>query len=134
MLTPETKADVGYGGIKAFGFCDGIITEIESLWNTVKCFLGGLAGHSKWPIIDSRITDYVEKANVDFLSKAMGVELEERTTKKVEINPDLIQSGDMFAIFRLDGFDSIIMYGTGSHVGHSTMALRFDGELYVVES
>jgi len=40
----------------------------------------------------------------------------------------------MFAIFRLDGFDSIIMYGTGSHVGHCTMALRFDGELYVVES
>jgi len=26
------------------------------------------------------------------------------------------------------------MYGTGSHAGHSTMALRFDGELYVVES
>ena len=26
------------------------------------------------------------------------------------------------------------MYGTGSHIGHSTMALRFDGELYVVES
>lgn len=26
------------------------------------------------------------------------------------------------------------MYGTGSHIGHDTMALRFDGELYVVES
>jgi len=26
------------------------------------------------------------------------------------------------------------MYGTGSHAGHSTMALRFDGELYIVES
>ena len=26
------------------------------------------------------------------------------------------------------------MYGTGSHSGHSTMALRFDGELFVVES
>ena len=35
---------------------------------------------------------------------------------------------------RLDGLDPIIMYGTGSHIGHSTMALRFDGELYVVES
>ena len=64
----------------------------------------------------------------------MCIEIEERTAKKVEINPDLIQSGDLFAIFRLDGIDSIIMYGTGSHVGHSTMALRFDGELYVVES
>jgi hypothetical protein len=28
----------------------------------------------------------------------------------------------------------MIMYGTGAHSGHCTMALRFDGELYVVES
>lgn len=38
-------------------------------------------------------------------------------------------------VFRLDGLDEIIMYGTGSHVGHSVMAMWFpDGELYVVES
>lgn len=35
---------------------------------------------------------------------------------------------------RLDGLDPMIMYGTGSHAGHSVMALRFDGELYIVES
>lgn len=35
---------------------------------------------------------------------------------------------------RLDGLDPIIMYGSGSHAGHSTMALRFDGDLYIVES
>jgi hypothetical protein len=35
---------------------------------------------------------------------------------------------------RLDGVDPIIMYGSGTHCGHSTMALRFEGELYVVES
>jgi len=35
---------------------------------------------------------------------------------------------------RLDGLDPMIMYGTGSRVGHNVMALRFDGELYVVES
>jgi len=26
------------------------------------------------------------------------------------------------------------MYGSGSHAGHSVMALRFDGELYMIES
>jgi len=26
------------------------------------------------------------------------------------------------------------MWGTGSHSGHTVMALRFDGELYIVES
>lgn len=35
---------------------------------------------------------------------------------------------------RLEGLGAMIMYGTGSHISHSTMALRFDGELYVVES
>jgi len=40
----------------------------------------------------------------------------------------------MFAIMRLDGLDQIIMYGTGSAIGHNTMAMRFDGELYIVES
>ena len=35
---------------------------------------------------------------------------------------------------RLDGLDPMIMWATGSHSGHSVMALRFDGELYIVES
>mmetsp|Transcript_6249 Transcript_6249/g.4440 ORF Transcript_6249/g.4440 Transcript_6249/m.4440 type:complete len:115 (-) Transcript_6249:679-1023(-) len=66
----------------------------------------------------------------------MGYQLEERETKKVEIDESLIQSGDFLAILRLDGLDPIIMYGSGSHIGHSVMALRFwdDEELYIVES
>jgi len=60
--------------------------------------------------------------------------MERRDIKKVTIDPDTIQSGDYFAILRLDGLDPIIMYGTGSHSGHTTAALRIDGELYVVES
>lgn len=35
---------------------------------------------------------------------------------------------------RLDGLDPMIMYGTGSHSGHTVMAHRFNGELYIVES
>jgi len=35
---------------------------------------------------------------------------------------------------RLDGLDPMIMYGTGSHSGHSVAALRMDGQLYIVES
>ena len=45
-----------------------------------------------------------------------------------------MKSGDYFAVLRLDGLDPMIMYGTGSHSGHSVMALRMDGELYIVES
>ncbi len=134
MNNPEEQADVGFGGIKAFGFCEGIIPEIESVWNFAKAFLGGITDHPRLPVIGSHVPPYMEKANVTFLSESMGLVLEERETQKVTIDPDLIQSGDFLAIFRLDGLDPIIMYGTGSHIGHSTMALRFDGELYVVES
>lgn len=35
---------------------------------------------------------------------------------------------------RLDGVSQFIMYGTGSHCAHNIMALRFDGELYMLES
>lgn len=46
----------------------------------------------------------------------------------------LINSGDFISILRLDGLDPLIMYGSGSHASHSVMALRMDGELYIVES
>jgi hypothetical protein len=36
---------------------------------------------------------------------------------------------------RLDGIDQIIMYGTGSTIGHNVMAMRMENdELYIVES
>jgi hypothetical protein len=60
--------------------------------------------------------------------------MQPRTIQTIDIDSNLIQSGDYFAVMRLDGLDQIIMYGTGSHSGHSVTALRFDGELYIIES
>uniref|UniRef100_A0A7S3MJI4 Uncharacterized protein n=1 Tax=Favella ehrenbergii TaxID=182087 RepID=A0A7S3MJI4_9SPIT len=134
MNTPEAQADVGVGGIKAFAFCENVIQDIESLFTTIKAFLGGISDHPHLPYIGSHVPPYMEKANVKFIKEAIGWELQERPTQKVDIDPDLIQSGDFFGIMRLDGLDPMIMYGTGSRVGHNVMALRFDGELYVVES
>lgn len=74
------------------------------------------------------------EANKEFLTWSSDFNFEKRQIQKVEIDEDMIQSGDYFAIMRLDGLDPLIMYATGSHSGHTTMALRFDGELYVVES
>ena len=59
---------------------------------------------------------------------------EVREIQKVEIDESIIQSGDLITIMRMDGLDQIIMFGTGSHSGHTVMALRFEGELYIVES
>lgn len=60
--------------------------------------------------------------------------MEKRTIVEYDYDESLIQSGDFLAIMRLDGVDPIIMYGSGTHAGHSVMALRFDGELYIIES
>jgi hypothetical protein len=76
----------------------------------------------------------MEKANVEFLEWAMRYNLDKRTTVKVDIDEDLIHAGDYFAVMRLDGLDPIVMYGTGSHSGHSVVAMREHGHLYIVES
>ena len=76
----------------------------------------------------------MEDANKEFMKWAVNYDLVERKTQKVEIDESLISSGDYFAVMRLDGLDPMIMYGTGSHSGHSVVALRMDGELYIVES
>jgi len=34
----------------------------------------------------------------------------------------------------MNGLDGLIMYGVGTTIGHCSMALRIDGELYIVES
>ena len=64
----------------------------------------------------------------------MGVALEERAIQEYNYDESNIGSGDFFSIMRLDGLDPIIMLASGSHAGHSVMALRMDGVLYIVES
>jgi len=76
----------------------------------------------------------MKETNKEWLLWASDFTFEKRTTQKVSIDEDMIQSGDYLSIFRLDGIDPLIMYSTGGHAGHTTMALRFDDELYIVES
>jgi hypothetical protein len=78
----------------------------------------------------------MEFANLEFVREILDWDMERREIEEVRLDEDLIQTGDVFLVLRLDGIDPIIMYGTGSHVGHSVMAMRFeeDGDLYIVES
>jgi len=90
MNTPEVQADVGYGGIKAYAFCDDIVEEFESLFNSLKAFIGGLGTNPYLPVIGSHVPPYMEKANIEFLSEQAGINMELRETQVVDINPDLI--------------------------------------------
>jgi len=134
ITDPASQSEISYGGIKAFGFCSGVKDSVISLVKFLEAFIGGTSADPDKAIWGSHVPPYMERRNVEFLAEAMEYELVPREIKKVEVDPDLIQSGDFLAILRLDGLDPIIMYGTGSHIGHSTMALRFDEGLYVVES
>lgn len=64
MNSPEAQADVGQQGIKAFAFCENVIQDIESLFTTLKAFVGGISDHPHIPIIGSHVPPYMEKANV----------------------------------------------------------------------
>jgi hypothetical protein len=56
-------------------------------------------------------------------------------TRKVQIDESLLHSGDMLGIVRLDGLDPLIMWGTGSRLGHTAVVLKGeDGLVYVAES
>lgn len=133
---PDSYAeeDFDFGGVKAFIFCEDLIKTAESVLRTLEAFVGGLSLHPLLPIIGSHVPEYMEKENIAFLAEAMEYEMEPRAIKEVHVDEDLIQSGDFFVIIRLDGLDPIVMWGTGSYAGHTVMALRFDGELYIVES
>ena len=133
-LNSAALADVQANGLQSYMFCDGYAESFINVFKTVMGFLGGLGTNPNLPIIGSHIPEYMEKANVKFLNDTMNYELVKREVTDVEIDESLINSGDFLAILRLDGLDPLIMYGSGTRVGHSTMALRFDDGLYVIES
>ena len=132
--TEVAKIDMFAHGLETYLFCESARDELLSVIQSLKSFVGGLGLHGKVPLFGPKVPEYMEKANLDFMKWALNLDFEERKTQKVDIDESLIQSGDYIAIMRLDGLDPMIMYGTGSHSGHSVMALRFDDELYIVES
>ena len=126
--------DVKINGLETYLFCEDLQDELLSVWTSIKAFAGGLGMHGKIPLFGPKVPEYMEKANIEFLEWAVDYKMEVRKTQKVVIDESLIQSGDYLAVMRLDGLDPMIMYGTGSHSGHSIIALRMEGNLYIVES
>jgi hypothetical protein len=133
-LRQDELDDIRVNGFLVYMFCHGVSDSFVSLFNTIKLFLGGLGSDPRWPIIGSHVPAYMEKANLKFLEHAMNWKMEPRKTQKVWLTEDQIHDGDFITIVRLDGLDEIIMWGTGSHSGHSVVVLTLDGEKYVVES
>ena len=133
-LKTEDVLDFKESGVRVFQFCSNLWTMFRSLLKTVKLFVGGLGTNPHIPFFGSHVPSWMVEANLEFLSENLGRSFEKRDTEVVNIDPKLIRSGDFLAIERFDGLDMIIEYGSGSEVGHSTMALWIDGVLHIVES
>ena len=133
-LDADDMDDIRLDGIRMYAFCHGVVNEFVSVFNTLKLFLGGIGSNPKYPIIGSHVPKYMEKANVKFLEESMGWKMEKRAKEHVYIPDENFPDGTFLSITRLDGLDEIIMWGTGSHSGHSVVVVTIDEEKYVVES
>jgi len=126
--------EISNDGFRVYGFCDEIKPTIVALFKTLTLFVGGLSAKASLPIIGSHVPEYMQRSNQKFLKESMDWNLRARKPKVNLLDPSLVKSGDFIAIYRLDGLDEIIMWGTGSHIGHSTVALWIEDELFIVES
>jgi len=137
-LTDDQFETIKMNGIKFHTFCQNLRQSLGSIYKTVKLFLGGISDNpNTWTtFFSSHVPQYMETANIEFLTELAKFELKKRNTdrKILEIDPKNIRSGDFVAIRRWDGVDPLIMWGTGTHIGHTAIAMWEDNELYVYES
>ena len=115
-------------GLKVLRSCDNSWNWVKSTFMTFKLFAGLIFGDTHLPI-------YQEKANIDMIEKITGFKWGYRKSfEHIPIKKEDVSSGDFFAISRFDGLDNMIHLGTGSRVGHSTMALWRGDKLFICES
>ena len=118
-ITKEEQKDIDYYGLNIFYLKNGIFGSLIDIYKTLKLFTGS--------------EQNMENENLNFIKEKMGHNFE-IWNKSNYLNQDEIKSGDYFSITRLDGLDPMIMWGTGSFSGHTAIALRIDGELFICES
>ena len=136
-ITQDDKDEIRVNGIKLYGFCTGLVNTIKSFFKTLKAFYGGLGvdPNAKNPKFRPTIPKDMERANLRILELFNHDTPERRKNNTiVNIDKNLIKSGDFLLISRFDGIDQLIMIGAGGKSGHSAVCTWMDGELYVVES
>ena len=136
-ITQDDKDEIKVNGIKLYSFCSGFINTIKSLVKTIKTYYGGLGydQNAKNPKFRPKIAKDMEKANLRVLELFNHYTPERRKNNTiVNIDKNIIKSGDVIIISRMDGLDPLIMIGSGSRAGHTCVCSWIEGELYVLES
>lgn len=134
-ITPDEAEHIRERGVRVLLSCDDMSNWPKSAWMTIKLFFGGLGLNPYVPIFGSKIPEYQLAANLDWISGSAGYELQRYPSDRfVHIDKKLIKSGTILGVYRFDGVDTMINVGSGSRLGHITMALWHEDELYVIES
>lgn len=142
QVSEEEYKDLQVQGLRVFSLCEDLISTVESIIATIEFFMGdgGAEAKKNYSFLvnaDNLSDEEREKKCIEFYQKFEGVtpELREGYEKKaLEVEP-YIHSGDFLGTTQyMAGLGMAITYLTGPPVGHSCLALRIEGKLYVVES
>jgi len=101
-LTDDDVNEVKGSGFRLLGFCQNGLKSLESLYKTARLYLGGFSTKH------AHIPKEMEKANLDFIKRYVGLDFESRGDfGKIILNykKEDIKTGDFLAIVRLDGLD-----------------------------
>lgn len=123
---PAERWDTKEKGVRVFRFRDGPIQTVIDILDTASLFLPAET--------EAGVDAGTDQRNTYFMRHYAAQPMVPRTAGDVEVDESLIQSGDFFGVLRLDGLDPMLAWAMGSTTGHTTVALRMDGELYVAES
>ncbi len=130
-LTDDDIKDISVNGFRIFGFCEDLTKTISSIFKTIILFGDKGSGLLPYPINN-------EEEVMDFLRRYTDYNIEYRDPKYqdliLDIDENLIQTGDFFPVYKPCGLSSLIMHTSGSHASHSCVAFRIDGELFILES
>lgn len=123
---PAQLYDVAHRGIRIFRFIEDDLTLAADLLDTALLFE---------PMATKKPSDEAAARNLDFLTKyAQKFKMPKRAIQSVPIDESLIHSGDFIGVIRLDGLDPMLAWAMGAATGHTTIAMRVGGELYIMES
>lgn len=121
-------------GLKVLMSCAELKDWPKSLWMSIKTILGGLGNNPHIPIFGSKNPEYQIEANREWVKGWTGHEYSRRADKLVHVDKREIKSGTFIGIYRFDGLDNMINVASGSRLGHTTIAVWHEDELYVLES
>lgn len=129
-LTPYEMEVIRVSGIWIYRYCDSVINLLPDFLRTLLLFDGG---HGGW---DGNAPNLLQEEQcINMIYQTTGYQWKRRANDTyVALNQSLIKNGDFLAVTRFIGNDAAIELGTGSHAGHSTMALWQNDTLYILES